>query len=321
MFFILSTAFLTVLYIKNRYRVIHIHSLPDYLVFCSFIPKLFGARIVLDLHEFMPEVFATKFNVPVDSTGVNIAKRIEKISARFAHVVFATSIKQKEVLIKRTGRRNIAVIMNLPKKDIFKMRDMTDFLVERGLKRSFIVSYIGGLNPERDLDVVIRAIKYVEERIPDIAFVFCGVGESDYVSSIKRLIVELGLQRKVIFMGYVPQDDVLNYVALSSVTLSPYKIHPNLNPTGSTKVFEYLLIPKPVIVVDYPANKEEFGDLVLYYKSSDFRSLGEKIIEVHDNQKKSIEMAEKAQKILFKRYDPVKNEQNLVNIYRKLVKK
>lgn len=319
MFFVLSTAFLTRLYIKKRYKVVHIHSIPDYLVFCSFIPKLFGAKIILDLHEFMPEVFATKFNAKMDSFGVNIAKKIEKVSTKFADIVLATSNKQREVLIKRTGKRNIAVIMNLPKRDIFKMRDMTEFLVKRGLEESFIVSYIGGLNPERELDVVIRAIKYAEKKIPNITFVFCGVGEKDYVSHLKRLIAELDLQKKVIFLGYVPQDDVLNYVALSNVTLSPYKIHPNLNPVGSTKIFEYLLIPKPVIVVDYPANREEFKDLVLYYRSSDLRSLGDKIIEVHDDEQKFIEMAKNAQKALFKKYDPVKNEQKLVNIYKYLL--
>ena len=94
-FLFLSTALLTWLFIKNRYNVVHVHSIPDYLVFCSIIPKLFGAKIILDLHEFMPEVFATKFDISMDSKQVRIAKRLEMESVRFANFVFATSERQK----------------------------------------------------------------------------------------------------------------------------------------------------------------------------------------------------------------------------------
>jgi glycosyltransferase involved in cell wall biosynthesis len=255
----------------------------------------------------------------MDSRRVAIAKTLEKRSARYADCVFSTSGRQKEILTKRTQKQEIEVIMNLPKKDIFKMRDMTEFIRSQGLERSFIVSFIGGLNPERELDVVIKAIKYAERGIPGIAFVFCGVGEEKYVSSLKRLIVDLNLQRKVIYLGFVPQDDVLNYVSISNVTLNPYKIHPNLNPVGSTKIFEYLLIPKPVIVPDYPANRREFKDLVIFYKSSDYRSLGDRIIDVYEDEETYKLMAERAKRILFEKYDPEKNEKKLVEKYIELI--
>jgi glycosyltransferase involved in cell wall biosynthesis len=187
------------------------------------------------------------------------------------------------------------------------------------LEDSFIVSYIGGLNPEREIDVVIKAIKYVEKKVPNITFIFCGTGEKEYVESIQNLIEELNLQKKVLFLGYVPQHDVLNYVAVSKVTLNPYKIHPNLNPVGSTKVFEYLLIPKPVIVADYPANRDEFQDMVLFYKSSDYKSLGEKIFEVYGNEEHFKKMALLAQEVLFKKYDIEKNENKIIKIYKDLI--
>jgi glycosyltransferase involved in cell wall biosynthesis len=267
----------------------------------------------------MPEVFATKFNLPMDSMQVSIAKKLEERSVSYADFVFSTSKRQKEILIERTKKKDIAVIMNLPKKDIFKMRDMTDFLREKGIEHSFIVSFIGGLNPERELDIVIKAIKYVEDRIPNIAFIFCGTGEKHYLSSLMQLIVELNLQKKVIYMGYVPQDDVLNYVHISNVTLNPYKIHLNLNPVGSTKIFEYLMIPKPVIVPDYPGNRDEFKDLVIYYRSSDYKSMGDRILEVYRNEEKYRHMAKRAQGIIFKKYDPEKNEQNILKIYSRLI--
>jgi glycosyltransferase involved in cell wall biosynthesis len=316
MFLILSTVLLTRLFVKYRYNIIHVHSLPDYEVFCAFVPKIFGAKIVLDLHENMPEVFASRFNVTMDSKPIYIAKIVEKVSAQYADLVITTSHNRKEILIKRTRIKDVVVIMNLPKMDIFKLRDMTHFIEKNDLEGSFIVSYVGGLNPEREVDIVIKAIKYAEKKIPNIAFIFCGTGEKEYITFLENLIEDLNLEKKVLFMGYIPQEDVLNYVAISNVALSPYMIHPNLNPVSSTKVFEYLLIPKPVIIAGYPANRREFGDLVLYYKSGDYRSLGEKIFEVYENQEKFMKMAQRARTVLFKRYDPKQNEEKLVEIYK-----
>jgi glycosyltransferase involved in cell wall biosynthesis len=319
MFLCLSTAVLFRLFVKHRYKVVHIHSIPDYLVFCSVIPKVLGAKIILDLRELMPEVFATKFDIPMGSKKLHLAKVPEKISVRYADLVISTSNERKEILIKRTQREDIKVFMNLPKKEIFKQRDMTDFLVENSLEGSFIVSFAGGLNPERELDVVIKAIKYIKNKIPNIAFIFCGAGEKEYIASLEKLIEYLNLKKKVLFLGYVPQDDVMNYVAISNVTLSPYKLHPNLDPVSSTKVFEYLMIPKPVIVADFPANRKELEDLVLFYRSSDYENLGQKIMEVHENEVECNKMAQRAQEVLFKRYDLKRNEEILVEIYENLI--
>ncbi|UCE74502.1 MAG: glycosyltransferase family 4 protein [Methanomassiliicoccales archaeon] len=323
MFLFLSTLALTRLFLKHKYKVVHIHSLPDYLVFCAFVPKLFGSKIILDLHELMPEIFAAKFNLSMDSKQVQIAKALERASVRYSDFTITTSQIREKKLRERIQKKDIAVIMNLPKRNIYKQKDMTDFIKENDLKDSFIVSYVGRLDPVREVDVVIKAIKHIEYKIPNIVFIFCGTGEKEYIASLKSLIADLKLEKKVLLMGYVPQEDILSYVGISHVTICPYKFYPNLEGVldgiSSTKVFEYLLIPKPVIVADFPAMKREFKDLVSFYKSGDHESLGVKIFEVYKNEAESKKIAQRAQKILFKRYDPKKNEKKLVEIYRYLL--
>ena len=44
----------------RRYDVVQVNSLPDWLVFAALIPRALGARVLLDLHECMPEYAATK---------------------------------------------------------------------------------------------------------------------------------------------------------------------------------------------------------------------------------------------------------------------
>jgi glycosyltransferase involved in cell wall biosynthesis len=320
-FLILSTVLLTGLFVKKRYQVVHVHSIPDYQVFCTFIPKLFGARIILDLHELTPEVFATKFEIPMDSRKTDIAKYIEKFSVRFADLVITTNHLRRSIIVKRTQKREVAIVMNLPKRDIFVNKDMSDFVRKNDLKGSFIVSYIGGLNPERELDVVLRAIAYSKKRIPHLFLIIGGSGERDYLAMINKIIAEYDLKKNVISLDFVPLELILNYTRISNVAICPYRYNPNLDVVLSTKVFEYLLVPKPVIVAELSLMSKEFKDMVLFYKSSDHESLGDRIVEVYENEDKFIKMAQRAQDVLFKKYDPEKNEQGLVDLYKNLIRR
>ncbi|MDQ2944922.1 MAG: glycosyltransferase, partial [Acidobacteriota bacterium] len=60
-FFCIVCARLTRRHFQKPYDVLHIHNVPDFLVFAAWYPKLTGARIVLDIHDIIPELFASKF--------------------------------------------------------------------------------------------------------------------------------------------------------------------------------------------------------------------------------------------------------------------
>ena len=51
-FFILSFYYSTLLYFKNRYNVYHFHNIPDFGIFCTLIPKILGAKVIFDIHDF-----------------------------------------------------------------------------------------------------------------------------------------------------------------------------------------------------------------------------------------------------------------------------
>ena len=51
----------TNLHFKKKFSVIQVNTMPDFLVFSTLIPKLFGAKIVLHIHEPTPELWKVKF--------------------------------------------------------------------------------------------------------------------------------------------------------------------------------------------------------------------------------------------------------------------
>src|SRR5205814_1689564 len=70
-FFLLSTWALTRRHLKARYDIIHVHSVPDFEVFSTLISRLMGAKIILDIHDIVPELYASKFQVDRKSTRLN----------------------------------------------------------------------------------------------------------------------------------------------------------------------------------------------------------------------------------------------------------
>ena len=58
-FLLAAAALLLVLHIRRRYDIVHVHSLPDFLVFAAAIPKLLGSRVLAYMNEPTPELFET----------------------------------------------------------------------------------------------------------------------------------------------------------------------------------------------------------------------------------------------------------------------
>src|SRR5439155_7059534 len=73
--------------LTRRYSIVHVHNMPDFMVFAALIPKAFGAKVILDLHDPMPELMMTIYGLKQESPYVRVLKWLEKLSASFADLV------------------------------------------------------------------------------------------------------------------------------------------------------------------------------------------------------------------------------------------
>ncbi len=87
---------------RKRYDFVHVHNMPDVLVFSAAIPKLLGAKVVLDLHDPMPELMQTIFQMPENSFGVRLLKKLEAWSIGFADVVLTVNLACKNIYSSRS---------------------------------------------------------------------------------------------------------------------------------------------------------------------------------------------------------------------------
>src|SRR3954451_4428879 len=100
-FFAAATVLLAVGQVRRRYAVVQVNSMPDVLVFAAVVPRLMGARVLLDLHECMPEFFAMKFGVGQRHPALRVLVAGEQASIRFADRVITCTEPMRQTFAAR----------------------------------------------------------------------------------------------------------------------------------------------------------------------------------------------------------------------------
>jgi glycosyltransferase involved in cell wall biosynthesis len=321
MFFLQCFVLLNKLHFRRKYDVVHVHSLPDYLVFVALFQKMRGVKIVLDLHEAMPEILAARFKKSMDSKFVSFTKFLEKKSHRFADHLITVNEFIKELLSRRTvPGEKITVIMNSPDEKMLVKKDLSDFEKELNLDGKFITVFVGGINPERNLEVIIEAVALAKVRIPEIYLIIMGhlYGEEgeNYKDELKELALKSGLDNNFYIGGRVEGEDVASYLDLSHFGIVSYLHNPLTDVAVPNKVFEYIALGKPVIACRLKALQEILGeDAALYYEPENAKDLCAKILWLYENKDRAKDMLTNADKVYEKcKWDVMK--MRLQRLYR-----
>src|SRR5690606_41818625 len=75
--------------------------MPDFLIFSALAPRLLGARLILDVHDPMPEFWTTKFGRDMDDPPIRVFKLQEKSCAAISHAVLTAIRNYKDRLVNR----------------------------------------------------------------------------------------------------------------------------------------------------------------------------------------------------------------------------
>lgn len=289
-FFVLSFFAVTKFYFKRRYHVIQYHTLPDFIIFSGIIPKAFGAKLVLDMHEVMPEFYVSKFGFGMSHPLVKVLKLLERMSVWFAHAVIVINDPIKRLLLKRCKpKSSITVVMNTADESIFTSGHRR----HSGRSKGFIAMYHGTLTYLYGVDIAIRAIAKLKGKIPDLEFrIF---GSETEMDKLKDLADELGVSDNVVFMGRVGMDAIPKYIAETDIGVVPTVKDGYIDMSFSNKLAEYVSMKTPTVATRLRSTLEYFTeDAISYFESRDVDALASKILELYMNPQKRLLQAEKA---------------------------
>jgi glycosyltransferase involved in cell wall biosynthesis len=277
LFFLRSMAFLTREQWKAPYDLIHVHSVPDFEVFAAIYPKLTGSKIILDIHDIVPEFYASKFKVSQDSLTFKILVVIERMSTRFSdHVIAANHIWEKRLQERSVPAAKCTTFLNFP--------DIQNF-GHRGRTRTddrFILLYPGTLNYHQGLDIAIRAFGGIKDQVPNADFHIYGEGEQ--LAVLKSLVVELGLQERVLFKTFLPFHEIRTVIENADLGIVPKRSEGFGNEAFSTKILEFMALSVPVIVPETAIDRFYFNDSVVrFFTANNENDLGEAMLAMIKN--------------------------------------
>jgi glycosyltransferase involved in cell wall biosynthesis len=279
--------------LRHRYDVFQAHNFPDFLVFCGVLHRLRGARLVLDLHDPMPELFATKFHLREGSLPARFLELQERLSYDYCHLALTPTLAFERALVGRPrDRRKLHVIMNSPDERLFP--EPPGPPPRNG--SSFRLLFNGVIAFRSGPDLVIRALALVREDIPEVQLDLFGHG--DFYDDCVRLARELGVEDIVTFRGQIPFDEMPRHLAKYDLGIVANRLNPFTALAFPTRIFEYLRMRKNAIISRTPAVVDYFGeDGLLYFDPGNEKDLARAILDAHRDPGRAHEVMERGLRV------------------------
>lgn len=272
-FFCRSSVLMLRRHLARRYQLIHVHNVPDFLVFAALVPKLTGAATVLDIHDILPEFYASKFDKRPHSAMFRFLQLMERISTRFAnYTIIANELWRQRITARSVAPEKCVTICNYPESRFFYPRE------RRRADRKFVIIYPGSLNWHQGVDVALRALAKISHQIPELEFQIYGEGPEK--RNLIRLTQELRIDSRVVFRHFLPVQEIAEVMAEADLAIVPKRASsPFGNEADSTKILEFMTLGVPVIESRTRIGTYYHNDsIVRFFKSEDVDDLAAQII-------------------------------------------
>ena len=287
--------------LRDKPHIIHIqHEItmfgywPTALIFplLPFLLKMTRARVVITIHAVVTQkqidlkfietfwLSRKKFMVPL----VRIFFRILfKSLGWFSDKIIVHSQGLKEILVEdyHLNRDKITVILEgIPDKiKLIKREKVTKQIIKQIQDRQFML-YYGYLHKRKKVELLFKVLQLISKKHSQILLVIAGgTLQEDYAEKLKKMTLRLNLDKKVVFLGFVEENDLNWLINQSLFVLLPasYSI------AASGPLAQIVANHKPFIASRIGVFKEEVRDghegLLAGDSAADWASKTERLIE------------------------------------------
>lgn len=147
----------------------------------------------------------------------------------------------------------------------------------------FTILHVGMLTPLKNQMESIRAVEKLKEKIPHIKLILAGLGEGEYLQSLREYIKEHQLKEHVEITGHLKREQIRTLYQTCNVLLHPIK-----SQGGWLSPFEALCAKLPIIVsremtASDIVEREDLGVVTDDYASA--------VLDIYRNPERHNEMA------------------------------
>lgn len=259
-----SSSFFAALYSAlGGYDVVHIHA--EGPAFFSWLPKLFGKRVIVTIHgiDWQREKWKSGF-------GSKFIRQGEKNAVKYADEIVVLSKGVQEYFKETYGRETRFIPNGVNRPEIRQAELITEKL---GLTKDSYILFLGRLVPEKGIRYLVEAFKNVET---DKKLVIAG-GSSDTDSFMKELKALAREDGRILFTGFV-QGQMLDELYSNAYI---YTLPSDLEGMPLS-LLEAMSYGNCCLVSDIPECAEVVEDKALIFKKSNVDDLKERLQDACD---------------------------------------
>lgn len=298
-FTLVSAIILALRSLRRRYDVVYVHNMPDILVLSAMFPKALGAKVVLDMHDPMPELATTIFGIAPEGLGIRIIKKLEKWSLNRADLVLTVNLACKRIFSTRScASDKVGVVMNSPDENIFPLRAPRSYAsTNRDFDKRFVIMYHGSLVERNGADLAVEALALVRRLVPSAELRIYG-RKTPFLEKILVLARSKEVEASVHYMGPRTLEELVGEIANCDIGIVPNQANAFTDINTPTRIFEYLALGKPVIAPATPGILDYFtGDSLFLFESGKAEDIARQMEYVAHNYPEAVKVAERGQQV------------------------
>jgi glycosyltransferase involved in cell wall biosynthesis len=272
------------LYPKKRYKIIYTHNMPDFIVFLGLIPKLFGCKLIHDIHDLMPDIYKSKFKSAFANIIYYLLLIQEKISCMLADKIITVSDIALDILINdhKLRKEKISVVRNFADKDIF-----TPMKLNTNRNNDLNLIHHGTISDRFGLRYIIKEMETICKEYSHVKLHFYGKGDGKEEVILAKMINESKLTKNVFLHGQIQLDDIPRKISAADIGIVSYKKDPSTDIFTPLKLLEYIAMEKPIVTVHTKAIAMLIKDAkLLYYENGLEESFSNAIFSLITNEGK-----------------------------------
>ena len=271
------------LHIEYRFDAFHIHDLPLSKVGYYF-KKKYNSKLICDQHEFYSNwIDKTAHMNTVLGRIISRMSDWEKYERRYlnrADLVITVAKPLELNYIEKYNIKNIITVPNTPTKRIFNQQNIKEQILEK-YKNDFILFYAGGIDILRGIETAIIALKEIKKEIPNVKLLLGGKISKPF--NPFKIAKQHGVLNRLEFIGWIDEEMLPSYITASEVCFfTPPANRDEINKTIATKIYQYAIMRKPIIVSDAKMMKEyvEKNNLGIAIEAGNSREFADAVITI-----------------------------------------
>lgn len=242
-----------------------------------FVPK--KIKIATIIHD----VSFCAFPKLIKKTDLFFLKTLIPLSLKRADRIIAVSQFTADELVKyyEIDPRKISLAYNAVSDDFLddlKDEKIEDVRKKYALPKKFIL-YLGTLQPRKNIPILVEAFKKIEKKFPGLKLVLAGGKGHNYDLKIDKKINVYNIGDKVLFPGYITDEDKADVIKMAEVF-----VFPSLYEGFGIPVLESLAVGTPAVISDILPHREIADKAALFFNPKNSNELEDRLNEIISNE-------------------------------------